>query len=82
MIFDDIVNVMLPQPGPSVTLVFGRIDSAGAVILEPGDTVIDPPPPSLTPLTPNSRFAALMQGRPDAAQTLLIIGLIGGGATT
>ena len=61
------------------TLVFGHIDGNGSVYLEPGDYRIYPPPPSLVPLAPDSRFAAITQGAKGGAQTLLIVGLVGGG---
>ena len=61
------------------TLVFGHIDGNGSVYLEPGDYRIYPPPPSLVPLAPDSRFAAITQGVKGGAQTLLIVGLVDGG---
>ena len=78
MSFDGLLDIILPTPSNSVTLVFGRIDAAGKVFLEPGNVPIVPPPPSLAPLTPNSRFVGTMQGVAGKPQSLLIIGIIGG----
>ena len=78
MSFDGLLDIILPTPSNSVTLVFGRIDAAGKVFLEPGSVPIVPPPPSLTPLTPSSRFVGMMQGSAGKPQSLLIIGVIGG----
>lgn len=75
----DMLDLVMPTTGTSTSLCFGRINAGGQVFLEPGDTLIDPQPPSLVALQPNSRFAGILQGREGGAQTLLIVGLIGGG---
>ena len=79
MSYDGLLEVLLPSAAPTTSgLVFGTIDAAGKVFLEPGNVPIVPPPPSLTPLTPSSRFVGMMQGSAGKPQSLLIIGVIGG----
>lgn len=79
MSYDGLLEVLLPSAAPTTSgLVFGTIDAAGKVFLEPGNVPIVPPPPSLTPLTPGSRFVGMMQGSAGKPQSLLIIGVIGG----
>ena len=75
---DDFLDVMMPASQNSASLCFGRIAADGKTYLEPGDALISPAPPSLVTLVPGSRFAAIMQGRDGEAQSLLIVGLIGG----
>ena len=75
---DDFLDVVMPTSQNSASLCFGRIAADGQVYLEPGDALISPAPPSLVTLVPGSRFAAIMQGRDGEAQSLLIVGLIGG----
>ena len=75
MSYDGLLEVLLPSAAPTTSgLVFGTIDAAGKVFLEPGSVPIVPPPPSLTPLTPSSRFVGMMQGSAGKPQSLLISG--------